>query len=134
MPSDGKISLFPAGQRDPDERAEEEEDDLPPLRQHGVRAQNRRQKLLFLLGTIVLTVLIVAVARYWLHSVRPLRIAAGPPGTVEYRFAEKFTEVASTASSLRLTIVRDDSPAAAAARFARGDADLGFVRTDQKVP
>jgi TRAP transporter TAXI family solute receptor len=134
MASDGKISLFPAGEREPSEPAEDEEEDLPPLRQHGVRAQNRRQKLLFLLGTIVLTVLIVAATRYWLHSVRPLRIATGPPGTVEYRFAEKFAEIASTSSNLRLTIVPDDSPAAAATRFARGDAELGFVRTDQKVP
>src|SRR5947209_2411069 len=127
MASDSKISLFPATERDPDEPAGDEEDDLPPLRQHGVRAQNRRQKLLFLLGTIVLTVLIVMVARYWLHSVRPLRIAAGPRGAVEYRFAEKFTEIATTSSNLRLSVVPDESPAAAAARFARGDAELGFV-------
>jgi hypothetical protein len=54
-----------------------------------VRAQNRRQKLFFLIATIILTILIVGGGRYYLHSVRPIRIAAGPAGTVEYRFAEK---------------------------------------------
>jgi TRAP-type uncharacterized transport system substrate-binding protein len=73
--------------------------------------------------------------RYYLHSVRPIRIAAGPAGTVEYRFAEKFAElVTAKASDVRVSIITDESAAAATSRFARGDADLGFVRTDQKFP
>jgi TRAP-type uncharacterized transport system substrate-binding protein len=131
MASDGKISL-PRPGRDPSEPAQEQEE-LAPL--SGVRAKNRRQKLLFLLGTLVLTILIVVGLRYWLHAVRPLRIAAGPPGAVEYRFAEKLVDiVAANSTDLKLKIIPDDSTAAATARFTRGDADLGFVRTDQKVP
>jgi len=100
-----------------------------------VRAQNRRQKLFFLIATIILTILIVGGGRYYLHSVRPIRIAAGPAGTVEYRFAEKFAElVTAKASDVRVSIITDESAAAATSRFARGDADLGFVRTDQKFP
>jgi TRAP-type uncharacterized transport system substrate-binding protein len=100
-----------------------------------VKAQNRRQKLFFILATVVLTVLIVASVRYWVHSVRPLRVAAGPVGTVEYKLAEQLADlVAANSSDLKLRIVADESPAAATARFTRGDADFGFVRTDQKVP
>jgi TRAP-type uncharacterized transport system substrate-binding protein len=133
MDSDGKISLLHPGQREPEDSAEDEEVAAP--RPHGVRAQNRRQKLLFLFGTILLTILIVGGVRYYLHSVRPVRIAAGPPGTLEYRFAKEFAQlVAANATDVRVTIVTDDSAAAATSRFARGDADLGFVRTDQKVP
>ena len=66
---------------------------------------------------------------------RPLRIAAGPPGTVEFTFAQQLADlVAANSTDLQVRIIRDDSAAAATARFARGDADLGFVRTDQKVP
>jgi ABC-type nitrate/sulfonate/bicarbonate transport system substrate-binding protein len=98
-----------------------------------VRAQ--RQKLFFLIATIILTILIVGGGRYYLHSVRPIRIAAGPAGTVEYRFAEKLAElVTAKASDVRVSIITDESAAAATSGFARGDADLGFVRTDQKFP
>src|SRR5213080_2002009 len=108
MASDGKISLLHPSQREPDDPAEEEEETAPPL--HGVRAQNRRQKLLFLFGTILLTILIVGGVRYYLHSVRPVRIAAGPPGTVEYRFAQKFAElVAANATDVRVSIITDES-------------------------
>jgi TRAP-type uncharacterized transport system substrate-binding protein len=132
MASDNKISVLRPGEKEPNEPAPEEEH-LAPL--SGVRAKNRRQKLFFLLGTLALTVLIVGGTRYWLHSVRPLRIAVGPPGTVEYKFAEQLTDiVAANSTDLKLKIIPDDSIAAATARFARGDADLGFVRTDQKVP
>src|SRR5947209_11540898 len=133
MTSETKISLLHPDRRDPDDP--DDDDKEPPPRRHGVRAQNRRQKLAFLIGTIVLTILIVAGVRYYLHSVRPLRVAAGPVGTVEYRFAEKFAKlVRDNTADLRLSIIADESPAAAALRFARGDAELGFVRTDQKVP
>src|SRR5436305_5784989 len=133
MTSETKISLLHPDRRDPDEP--DDDDKEPPPRRQGVRAQNRRQKLLFLVGTIILTIIIVAGGRYYLHSVRPLRVAAGPIGTVEYRFAEKFAKlVRDNTSDLRLSLIADDTPAAAASRFARGEADLGFVRTDQKVP
>jgi TRAP-type uncharacterized transport system substrate-binding protein len=133
MTSDAKISLLHPDQREPDDPAEDEQEPVP--RRHGVRAQNRRQKFFFLIGTIVLTVLIVAGVRYYLHSVRPLRVAAGPAGTVEYRFADKFADlVATNTTDLRLSIITDETPAAATSRFARGGADLGFVRTDQKIP
>ena len=133
MTSETKISLLHPDRRDADDP--DDDDKEPPPRRHGVRAQNRRQKLAFLIGTIVLTILIVAGVRYYLHSVRPLRVAAGPVGTVEYRFAEKFAKlVRDNTADLRLSIMADESAAAAALRFARGEADLGFVRTDQKVP
>jgi TRAP-type uncharacterized transport system substrate-binding protein len=132
MASDGKISVLRPGEKDPDEPAPADDELAPPS---GVRAKNRRQKLLFLLGTLALTILIVAGFRYWLHSVRPLRVAAGPPGAVEYKVAEQLAAVvAANSSDLRLKLIADDTVAAATARFARGDADLGFVRTDQKVP
>jgi TRAP-type uncharacterized transport system substrate-binding protein len=133
MTSNGKISLLRPGQNEPEDAAEDEEESTPPP--HGVRAQNRRQKLLFLFGTILLTIIIVGGVRYYLHSVRPIRLAAGPAGTVEYRFADKFADlVATNTTDLRVRIITDESAAAATSRFARGDADLGFVRTDQKVP
>jgi TRAP-type uncharacterized transport system substrate-binding protein len=133
MASDGKISLLHPGQREPEDPADEEEDPGPPP--HGVRGQNRRQKLFFLFATIFLTILIAGSVRYYRHAVRPIPIAAGPVGTVEYRFAEKFAElVAANATDFRLSVITDESAAAATSRFARGDADLGFVRTDQKVP
>lgn len=133
MASDGKISLLHPSPEERDSTAVD--DDQSMLSGPGVRAQNRRQKLLFLLGTLILTVGIVVGVRSFLHSVRPLRVAAGPAGTLEYRFAEKFADaVAANTSDLRLKIVPDDTAAAATSRFTRGDADLGFVRTDQKVP
>lgn len=132
MASDSKISLLRPHQtsEDPDDDADSS---AAPVR--GVRAQNRRQKLFFVLGTLILTVLIAGGARYYMHSVRPLRVAAGPVGTLQYKFAEKLADVVSAnTNDLRLKVIPDESAAAAAARFARGDADLGFVRTDQKVP
>jgi TRAP-type uncharacterized transport system substrate-binding protein len=133
MASDGKISLLHPSVREPEDRADEQEESGPPP--HGVRAQNRRQKLLFILGTIILTILIAGGVRYYRHAVHPIRIAAGPAGTVEYRFAEKFADlVAANATDLRVSVVTDESAAAASSRFARGDAELGFMRTDQKVP
>src|ERR1700744_1781913 len=132
MASDGKISLLRPGEKDPEEAAQEQEDLAPS---GGVRAKNRRQKLFFVLATLALTILICGGTRYWLHSVRPLRVAAGPPGTIEYRLAGQLADlVAANSTDLRLQIISDDSVAAATARFARGDADIGFVRTDQKVP
>ena len=133
MESDGKISLLHPRRSGPEVAADDEENSVPP--RHGVRAQNRRQKLFFLLATILLTVLIAGSVRYYRHAARPIRVAAGPAGTVEYQFAEKFAELVKTnATDLRLSIITDESAAAATSRFARGDADLGFVRTDQKVP
>jgi TRAP-type uncharacterized transport system substrate-binding protein len=132
MASDRKISLLHPSGREAEDPADEQEDSSPPP--HGVRAQNRRQKLLFILGTIILTIIIAGGVRYYRHAVRPIRIAAGPAGTVEYRFAEKLADlVAANASDLRVSVITDESAAAASSRFARGDADLGFVRTDQKV-
>ena len=134
MASDTKISLLRPGEKAAGELPADEEDDLAPATT-GVKARNRRQKLLFVLGTLALTILIVGSVRYWIHSVRPLRVAAGPPGTVEYKLAEQLAGlVAANSSDLHLKVISDDSAAAATARFARGDADLGFVRTDQKVP
>ncbi|MBV8848517.1 MAG: ABC transporter substrate-binding protein [Methylobacteriaceae bacterium] len=133
MEPDGKISLLRHGQSEPDEAGDEGEDLTQPGR--GVRAQNRRQKLFFLLGTIFLTILIAGGVRYYRHAARPIQIAAGPAGSLEYRFAEKFAELVKTnATDVRLSIIADESSAAATSRFGRGDADLGFVRTDQKVP
>jgi TRAP-type uncharacterized transport system substrate-binding protein len=133
MASDSKVSLLRPAEHEPDDTAADGE--VSAIRGPGVRAQNRRQKLFFLLGTLILTVGIVIGTRYLLHSVRPLRLAAGPAGTVEYKFAEKFADaVAANTTDLRLRIIPDQTAAAAASRFARGDADLGFVRTDQKVP
>jgi TRAP-type uncharacterized transport system substrate-binding protein len=133
MASDGKISLLHPHLNSEDPANDEAEDPAPPPR--GVRAQNRRQKLFFVLGTLILTVLIAGGVRYYMHSVRPLRVAAGPVGTVEYKFAEKLAEiVAANVTDLQLKIIPDESAAAASSRFARGDADLGFVRSDQKVP
>lgn len=133
MASNGNISLLRPGEKHPDDPAQEEEDLAPSS--GGVRAKNRRQKLLFLFGTLALTIFIVGGTRYWLHSVRPLRVAAGPPGTVEYRLAQQLADlVGANSTDLRLQIISDDTVAAATARFTRGDADIGFVRTDQKVP
>jgi TRAP-type uncharacterized transport system substrate-binding protein len=132
MGSDNKISVLRPGEKGREEEVEEEEDAAPPA---GVRAKNRRQKLFFILGTLLLTILIVGGLRYSAHSMRPLRIAAGPPGTVEFTLAQQLADlVAANSTDLQVRIIRDDSAAAATARFARGDADLGFVRTDQKVP
>jgi TRAP-type uncharacterized transport system substrate-binding protein len=129
----GKISLLHRRGAELGDAAVDEEGSA--IRGPGVRAQNRRQKLFFLLGTLILTIGIVIGVRSFLHSVRPLRMAAGPAGTLEYRFAEKFADaVAANTNDLRLRIITDPTPAAAATRFSRGDADLGFVRTDQKVP
>jgi TRAP-type uncharacterized transport system substrate-binding protein len=132
MASEAKISRLRPGEKDSDHPAAEQDEVAPS---GGVRAKNRRQKLFFLLGTLGLTILIVGGTRYWLHSVRPLRVAAGPPGTVEYKLAQQLAGlVTANSTDLRLQLVADDSAAAATARFARNDADIGFVRTDQRVP
>ncbi len=87
MASDGKISLLHPHQNSEDPANDEAEDAAPPAR--GVRAQNRRQKLFFVLGTLILTVLIAGGVRYYMHSVRPLRVAAGPVGTRRIQIRRK---------------------------------------------
>src|SRR5258708_444459 len=104
----------------------------PPARS---RVSNRRQMLLFVLLTLILTVATVWGGRAWVRNSETLIFAAGDANGVEARFAAKLaTVLKNNSSKLRLKIATNTDSAKALAQFERRQADLAVLRTDAKVP
>ena len=104
----------------------------PPAR---LRVSNRRQMLLFVALTLILTVATVWGGRIWLRNSESLVFAAGDANGVEARFAGKLATVLNNnPSKLRLKIVTNADSGKALAQFDRRQADLAVLRTDAKVP
>ena len=99
------------------------------------KLSNRKQVLLFVIATIVLTVVTVWAARVWFRHTSTLTFAVGTDGGVEARFAAKLALVMqANNSSLRLKIDKNLDNDKALAVFDRKQADLAILRTDQRVP
>src|ERR1700716_3967440 len=112
---------------------------MPPTEKTTARAQvvrnNRRQMLLFVALTLILTLATVWGGRIWLRNSETLVFAVGNANSVEARFAARLAAVLkNTSSGLRLKIVSDADNAKALAQFDRRQADLAVLRTDAKVP
>ena len=104
----------------------------PPARS---RVSNRRQMLLFVALTLILTVATVWGGRIWLRNSEKLIFAAGDANGLEARFAAKLATVLNNnPSKLRLKIVTNADSGKALAQFDRRQADLAVLRTDAKVP
>src|SRR5882672_6350971 len=104
----------------------------PPARS---RVSNRRQMLLFVALTLILTIATVWGGRIWLRNSESLVFAAGDANGIEARFAAKLASVLNNnPSKLRLKIVTNPDSGKALAQFDRRQADLAVLRTDAKVP
>jgi len=96
---------------------------------------NRRQVLLFVALTLILTLATVLGGRLWFRHSETLVFATGEANGVEARFAARLAAVLKNNSSkLRLKIVPNADNAKAVAQFDRRQADLVVLRTDAKVP
>src|SRR5229473_2577281 len=106
----------------------------PPTRSRVVR-NNRKQMLLFVVLTLILTTATVWGGRIWLRNSETLIFAVGDANSLEARFAAKLaTVLKNNSSKLRLKIVPHADSAKALAQFDRRQADLAVLRTDVKVP
>jgi TRAP-type uncharacterized transport system substrate-binding protein len=106
-----------------------------PLARSQVVKSNRRQVLLFVLLTLILTGATVWGGRIWLQNSETLTFAVGDANSDEALFAAKLATVLKNNSSrLRLKIAFNADNAKALARFDRKEADLAVLRTDAKVP
>jgi TRAP-type uncharacterized transport system substrate-binding protein len=100
-----------------------------------VAKTNRRQVLLYILLTLVLTGATVWAGRVLLKDSETLTFAVGNPDGDDARFAAKLAVVLKNANSrLRLKIVNNADSAKTIAQFDRREADLAVLRTDAKVP
>src|SRR6202045_1966270 len=91
----------------------------PAARSRVVRS-NRRQILLFVALTLILTVATVWGGRIWLTNSETLTFAVGDANSAEARFAAKLAAVLkNTSSRLRLKIVPNADNAKALSRFDR---------------
>ena len=111
----------------------------PPTEKTTARAQvvrnNRRQMLLFVALTLILTLATVWGGRIWLRNSETLVFAVGDANSLEARFAAKLAAVLKNNNSkLRLKIVPNADNAKALAQFDRRQADLAVLRTDARVP
>jgi len=96
---------------------------------------NRKQALVFVALTLILTVATVWGGRAWFKHSETLVFATGEAGGVEAGFANKLAAVLKANNSrLRLKIVANADNAKALAQFDRRQADLAILRTDAKVP
>jgi TRAP-type uncharacterized transport system substrate-binding protein len=108
--------------------------DLKPPRSQ-VASSNRRQVLLYVLLTLVLTAATVYGGRRLLRDSETLTFAVGAPNSEEAQFAAKLGAVLkNTRSRLRLKILPNADNAKAVAQFDRREADLAILRTDAKIP
>src|SRR6202023_594507 len=106
----------------------------PAARSRVVR-NNRRQMLLFVALTLILTTATVWGGRIWLRNSETLIFAVGDANSLEARFAAKLaTVLKNNSSKLRLKIVPNADSAKALAQFDHRQADLAVLRTDVKVP
>jgi TRAP-type uncharacterized transport system substrate-binding protein len=96
---------------------------------------NRKQVILFVVATLVLTAVTIWAARVWFRNTSTLTFAVAADNGVEARFANKLANVlAANNSSLRLKIDKNTDSDKALSVFDRKQADLAILRTDQKVP
>jgi TRAP-type uncharacterized transport system substrate-binding protein len=96
---------------------------------------NRKQVLLFVIATLVLTAVTVWAARVWFRHTSTLTFAVASDAGVEAKFAAKLAGVLqANNSSLRLKIQKNADSDKALSAFDRKQADLAIMRTDQKVP
>src|ERR1700680_2760325 len=108
--------------------------EMPPTRSRVVR-NNRRQMLLFVALTLILTTATVWGGRIWLRNSETLVFAVGDANSLEARFATKLAAMLKSSNSkLRLKIVTNPDSAKALGLFDRRQADLAVLRTDNKVP
>jgi TRAP-type uncharacterized transport system substrate-binding protein len=106
-----------------------------PARRARVANNNRRQMLLFVALTLILTIATVWGGRTWLRNSETLIFAVGDANSLEARFAAKLaTVLKNNSSTLRLKIVPNADSAKALAQFDHRQADLAVLRTDVKVP
>ena len=96
---------------------------------------NRKQVVLFVALTLLLTVATVWGGRIWLRNSETLTFAVGEANGLEARFAVKLAAMLkSTSSRLQIKIIRNTDNAKALAQFDRKLADLAVLRTDAKIP
>jgi TRAP-type uncharacterized transport system substrate-binding protein len=96
---------------------------------------NRRQAILFVALTLILTIATVWGGRIWFRQSETLVFATGDANSVETRFANKLAAVLKSSNSrLRLKVAANPDSARALAQFDRRQADLAILRTDAKVP
>lgn len=108
--------------------------ETPPAQSRVVNS-NRRQVLLFVALTLILTVATVWGGRTWVRNSETLIFAVGDANSLDARFAAKLAAVLKNSSSrLRLKIVANADSAKALAQFDRRQADLAVLRTDAKIP
>jgi TRAP-type uncharacterized transport system substrate-binding protein len=106
-----------------------------PATRSRVASNNRRQMLLFVALTLILTIATVWGGRIWLRNSETLVFAVGDANSLEARFAAKLaTVLKNNSSTLRLRIVPNADSAKALAQFDHRQADLAVLRTDVKVP
>lgn len=98
------------------------------------KARNRRQKWLFALMTVAITLAGLAAVRYFARPTT-LVFAVAPAGGPEQAFAEKLAAlVAQQSWRARVRVTTEETHAHALARFAQGKADLAIARTDMRIP
>jgi TRAP-type uncharacterized transport system substrate-binding protein len=106
-----------------------------PLAASVVAKTNRRQALLFVALTLILTIATVWGGRIWFKHSETLVFATGDANGIETGFANRLAAVLKNNNSrLRLKVVPNADNAKALAQFDRKQADLAILRTDAKVP
>jgi TRAP-type uncharacterized transport system substrate-binding protein len=106
----------------------------PPVRSRAIRT-NRRQVLLYVALTLILTVATVWGGRACLRNSETLTFAVGDGLGPEARFATRLADMLkSNGSRLRLKIAPHSDNAHALADFDHRLADLAVLRTDTKIP
>ena len=106
----------------------------PPARPKVIKT-NQQQVVLYVVLTLVLSLVTVWAGRAVLRNSETLTFAAADAGSDEARFAAKLAEVLkNNASRFKIKVVNHPDNAKAVAQFDRRQADLVILRTDGKVP
>lgn len=106
----------------------------PPQRPKVIKT-NQQQVVLYVVLTLVLSLVTVWAGRAMLRTSETLTFAVGDANSEEARFAAKLAEVLKNNSSrFRIKIASNPDNAKAIAQFDRRLADLAVLRTDGKVP
>ncbi|MBR0825488.1 C4-dicarboxylate ABC transporter substrate-binding protein [Bradyrhizobium manausense] len=108
--------------------------DQPPSRPKVIKT-NQQQVVLYVVLTLILSLVTVWSGRTLLRNSETLTFAVGDANSDQARFAAKLADVLkNNTSRFRLKIVNNPDNAKALAQFDRKQADLAIVRTDNKVP
>jgi TRAP-type uncharacterized transport system substrate-binding protein len=106
----------------------------PPQRSKVIKT-NQQQVVLYVVLTLILSLVTVWAGRAMLRTSETLTFAVGDPNSEEARFAAKLAEVLKNNSSrFRIKIANSPDNAKAIAQFDRRLAELAILRTDSKVP